>query len=402
MSKRLDTAPGGPALRDRDPSRVHWMELFFDLIFVALIGQLAHGLHEEPTVVGLAVFLALFASVWWSWVNLTFVVNASPDLTSRGLGAVMMVAMFAVGAIAVAAPEAIGERAPLFAAGNAVLRLLLLALWLRRTRGDGAAARSRVLIYNGMTALLWMVSAVLPAPVSFALWALALIVEVAMLVGTFRSWGGAAMARLDVEHLSERFGLLVIIVLGESVLTTVAAVNTHWSLDSAVAAALALAIVAFLAWSFFFHGADALRAGLDTLRERAHSRAIRDIIGFLPYPLLAGVTVIAGAIAVAIHHPGEPLPRVSAVSLCAGVALYYFTNALIAVRLGDDLSSVSVWATPAVALPLAIVPIALALPALAALAAVAVALAITAALTASLAHRRRRGPRGSEVTAGVA
>lgn len=401
MSNRLDSAPDAAALRDRDPSRVHWMELFFDLIFVALIGQLAHGLHAEPTVAGLAVFLALFASVWWSWVNLTFAVNASPDLTRRGLGAVMMIAMFAVGAIAVAAPETIGERAPLFAAGNALLRVLLLFLWLRRTRGEGAAARSRVLIYNGLTALLWIVSAVLPAPASFALWALALIVEVVMLVGTFRSWGGAAMARLDVEHLSERFGLLVIIVLGESVLTTVAAVNAHWSPDSAAAAALALALVSFLAWSFFFYGADALRVGLDTLREREHSRAIRDIVGFLPYPLLAGVTVIAGAIAVAIHHPGEPLPGVSAVSLCAGVALYYFTNALIAVRLGDDLSSVLVWATPAVALPLAIVPIALAFPALASLAAVVVVLAITATVTASLAHRRRQRPRRSAATAGV-
>src|SRR6185437_14990180 len=60
--------PRLPVAGDRDPSRAHWMELFFDLVFVALVGQLAHGLHAEPSFGTLAVFVALFASVWWSWV----------------------------------------------------------------------------------------------------------------------------------------------------------------------------------------------------------------------------------------------------------------------------------------------------------------------------------------------
>ena len=109
--------PRLPVAGDRDPSRAHWMELFFDLVFVALVGQLAHGLHAEPSFGTLAVFVALFASVWWSWVNLTFVVDVSPQLSRRRLSLVMLIAMFAVGALAVAAPEAVGDRAWLFAPG---------------------------------------------------------------------------------------------------------------------------------------------------------------------------------------------------------------------------------------------------------------------------------------------
>ena len=85
----------------------------------------------HPSFGTLAIFVALFASVWWSWVNLTFVVDVSPQLSARRLSIVMLIAMFAVGAMAVAAPEAVGGRAWLFAAGNSLLRVLLLAIWIR-------------------------------------------------------------------------------------------------------------------------------------------------------------------------------------------------------------------------------------------------------------------------------
>src|SRR3954447_22761184 len=151
---RTRSAESVPGVQDRDASRVFWMELFFDLIFVALVGQIAHTLHLHPSLGALGVFFALFASVWWSWVNLTFAVNIMSELTRRQLAVVMVSAMFAVGAIAVAAPEATGDRAWLFAAGNGVLRLVLLVLWIWQ-RWNLAASRWRILVYNGATAVLW-------------------------------------------------------------------------------------------------------------------------------------------------------------------------------------------------------------------------------------------------------
>jgi low temperature requirement protein LtrA len=373
---------------DRDPARVHWMELFFDLIFVALVGQLAHDLSHDPSFGSLALFFALFASVWWSWVNLTFAVNVMPELTRRTLALVMLVSMFAVGAIAVAAPEATGDRAWLFAAGNAVLRLVLLALWIRRSWGTGRASRVRVIVYNGVTAALWLASIWVPQPASFVLWAVAIVVEITLFVVSLSGWSGAVLERLNVEHLSERFGLLVIIVLGESVLSVVAALDLAWTVPSGVTAALGLVIASLLAWSFFLYGADAMVAGLKRLRDAGDFRAIRDTVAFLPFLLVSGVTVIAGALSIAIAHPEEPLPAVSATSLGGGIALFFATNAVISRRFGDPWQAVLRWAIPAIGLPIVLGFAALALPAEASVAAAVVILGIVVA-SAELGARRR-------------
>ncbi|HEV7183463.1 MAG TPA: low temperature requirement protein A [Leifsonia sp.] len=352
-----------PARSDRDPSRVHWMELFFDLIFVALVGQLAHVLREHPTLGTLFLFFALFASVWWSWVNLTFTVNVMPRLTRRQLSLVMLAAMVGVGAIAVAAPEAVGDRAWLFAAGNGMLRVVLLGLWIRRSWNNGRASRVRVLVYNGVTAALWIASIWLPHPFDFVLWAVAIVLEVTLLVASSRSWPQGVLAELNVEHLSERFGLLVIIVLGESVLTTVAALDTAWTVLAGVTAALGLVVASCLAWSFFIYGVDAMRSGLGALLAAGNVGAIRDTVGFLPFLLVAGVTIISGALSIAIAHPADPLPPASALSFGGGIALFYFTNAVISRRFGGEWPAVLRWAAPAVGLPIVLVFAGLVLPA---------------------------------------
>ena len=343
------------AASDRDPSRAHWMELFFDLIFVALVGQLAHGIHEHPSTSTLLLFVALFASVWWSWVNLTFAVNVMPWLTRRQLSAVMLAAMFAVGAIAVAAPEATGERAWLFAAGNAALRLVLLGLWVTQSwSSGGTASHIRVLVYNGLTAVIWLVSIWVPQPWNFMLWGLVIVVEVALLITSSRSWAARVLPNMNTEHLSERFGLLVVIVLGESVLTGVGALNESWSVAAGIAAILGLGVIALLAWSFFIYGTDAMSEGLERLREAGDFRGIRTTVGFLPFLIVVGVTAISGAISSAIQHPDEPLPQASAIALCGGIAIFYATNALVSLRFGRSLREVLGWAIPALVLALAL------------------------------------------------
>ncbi|HWU45888.1 MAG TPA: low temperature requirement protein A [Humibacter sp.] len=346
-------------MTDRDPSRVHWMELFFDLIFVALVGQLAHGLHSAPTFGTLLLFVALFATVWWSWVNLTFAVDVMPQLSRRTLALVMLVSMFGVGAIAVAAPEATTDRAGLFAAGNAVLRLVLLVLWVRQQWSNGLGSRLRVSAYNGLTAALWLASIAVPRPFDFALWSLAIVLEVVLLITSSSRWASRVLGRLNVEHLSERFGLLVIIVLGESVVSIVAALDAALTLAAVITAGLALVTVSLLAWSFFLYGADAMRAGLAKLRDEGNDRAIRDTVAFLPFLLVSGVTAISGALAIAITRPATTLPAASAVSLGGGIALFYFTNAIISRRFGIAWREVFRWAVPACGLPLILIVVAL-------------------------------------------
>jgi len=367
------------------------MELFFDLVFVALVGQLAHGLHVHPSFGTLAIFVALFASVWWSWVNLTFVVDVSPQLSARRLSIVMLIAMFAVGAMAVAAPEAVGGRAWLFAAGNSLLRVLLLAIWIRMSWANGTASRVRIVAYNGVTAVIWLVSIALPAPAIYVLWTVAIVIEIVLLTVTSGAWSSLALDRMNVEHLSERFGLLVIIVLGESVLSIVAAVSDAWTLAAGIVGALGLLLTAGLAWSFFLYGVDAMTSGLEKLLEAGDARGIRDTVGFLPFLLLAGVTALSGALAEAIARPAEPLPAALAVSLGGGIALFYLTNAIIARRYGDPWGRVLRWAIPAVALPALLAVAALWLPAAASVGCGVLILAFVVT-SSELASRARRLP----------
>ncbi|SFR69584.1 Low temperature requirement protein LtrA [Microbacterium azadirachtae] len=377
-----------PPESERDPTRADWMELFFDLVFVALVGQLSSGLHHEPTFAQLGVFLALFASVWWSWVNLTFAINIQAHLSRRVLAAFMLVAMAAMGAIAVAAPEALGERAWLFALGNASMRALLLALWARSNWAGGGLARVRIVAYNGVTGLLWLVSAFTPEPVRSVLWALAIALEILLLVLTAPSLL-RRLGTLNVEHLADRFGTLVIIALGETVLAIIVALSAHLTPLSAAAAVCSLVVAAGLAWASFLFGVSSMRDGLELLSSRGDSRGIVTTFAFLPYALVSGIMLLSGAVSVAIADPDAVLPPAVATAFGVGVALFYATNATIALRYGTPWRRVLPWAAPAVLLPLAVGAAALTLPAFLAIG--IMALTLVAIVTMSEVRRRLSG-----------
>jgi low temperature requirement protein LtrA len=376
-----------PLRIQRDASRADWMELFFDLVFVALVGQLSLSLHRDPTFTDLAVFLALFASVWWSWVNLTFTVNVQAELSRRALAGYMLAAMAAVGVMAVAAPDALTERAWLFALGNAALRAVMLALWVRRSWNTGLVSRLRILAYNGGTAAIWLVSAFTPSPYRFVLWALAIAIEITLLIvsspGLLRRLGG-----VNIEHLADRFGTLVIIALGESVLAIVVALSATLTPLSAVVAVLSFVITAGLAWAMFMFGIDAMRTGLEQLVARGDARGVVETVAFLPFMLVAGVMVLAGAVSLAIEDPTAALPPAAAASLAGGVILFYGTNAVISLRFGTPRRDVLSWVAPAVVVPLVVGFAALVIPALWAVAAIAATIVGIATLSEVRAKRR--------------
>jgi low temperature requirement protein LtrA len=356
-------------------------------VFVALVGQLSLSLHHDPTFTDLAVFLALFASVWWSWVNLTFTVNVQAGLSRRALAGYMLAAMAAVGVMAVAAPEAVTDRAWLFALGNAALRAVMLALWVRRSWNTGLVSRLRILAYNGGTAVIWLVSAFTPSPYRFVLWALAIAIEITLLIvsspGLLRRLGG-----VNIEHLADRFGTLVIIALGESVLAIVVALSATLTPLSAVVALLSFVITAGLAWAMFMFGIDAMRTGLEQLVARGDARGVVETVAFLPFVLVAGVMVLAGAVSLAIEDPMAALAPAAAASLAGGVILFYGTNAVISLRFGTPRRDVMSWVAPAVVVPLAVGFAALVIPALWSVAAIAATIVGIVTLSEVRAKRR--------------
>ena len=373
----------------REPGRVHWMELFFDLVFVAFIGQLAHGIHGNPGWPEFGTYILLFFPAWWAWVNIVSVINLLPALTSRVLGLAMVAAMAAAGLMAAAAPEAFGERAWAFSLANAAMRVLLLILWLHEHRQYSSAQPWRIWIYNGGTAALWLLATFLPLPLAVILWAVAIAVEVGMiaasrLIGAQQNLGG-----INLEHAAERLGLFVIIVLGESIFTIVSELARDWYPGPALAAALGFVIVALLGWAFFQYGTGTLAMGLEQLRSRNDFTGILQTTLFMPFALVLGVTSIAAAIATAIPAPFARLPLGAAIALGGGLALFYGTNAIVSLRFGLPLRAILPWGIPAVAAALVLVPLGARLPAAVVL---GIAVALLLLLTAQAEVNARRRP----------
>ncbi|MEO7006383.1 MAG: low temperature requirement protein A [Terrimesophilobacter sp.] len=367
--------------------RVDWIELFFDLAIVALVTELASGLHGDPGPVQFVTFLAWSIPAWWAWVNVMVCINALPTLPPRMASMALLVVMAAVGLMAASVTETT-ERVWAFALANGVLRLVLLALWVYRAK-RARHPMLRTFIYNGVSAVLWIASAFVPVPYDFAVWAVAILIEVLLLRA-----GTGSLSRyvtVDVTHGSERLGLFMIILLGESVLSVVTALSAHWNAISAIAAVFSFAAIALIAWGFFVAGGNVIEDGMAQLDKRGNVAALLDTVMLIPYLIVASVTMLSAGIATAIDHPTQHLPLGAAICLGGGLALFYLTNAVVMARYGSTPGRILPWAVPAVILPSAIVALGSTVTAIAALAATAAIIVVVTVVSGANQRRLDRG-----------
>lgn len=303
----------------------------------------------------------------------------------------MLAAMATSALMAAPAPEALGERAWAFSLANGALRILLLVLWLLQHRAYSTEPSWRIWVYNGGTAILWLVAALLPLPGAVVLWALSIAIEVAMVANSNRIGTGTSMAGINIEHAGERLGLFVIIVLGEAVFSIVTEAAEYWRPETGLAAGLGFVIVALLGWAFFQYGMGTLSAGLEHLRSQGDLTGILATTLFLPFVLIVGVTSLAAGIATAIPAPFEPLPLGARIAFGGGIALFYATNAVLSLRYGQPPRTVLAWGVPAVVMALALVPLSATAPAAVVLG-LAVGLLLVTVYVEVKARRRIRSP----------
>jgi low temperature requirement protein LtrA len=235
------------AERDR---RATWLELFLDLVFVAAIAEVGLNLGNDPTAAGFGRFLALFLPIGWAWAGFTFYATRfdTDDLVYRLL---TLLGMFGVAALASAVPDALHGGQNRFVLAYVFVRVILIALYARAYRHVERArpvARWFMTMF-GIAVAAWLVSVAVPAPWKYALWALALAVEH---TAPIRAWQMLRDAPINLTHIPERFGLLVIIVLGEAVIAVVlGTAKVNWTVAS-VAAAFAGFLAAAAIWWLYF------------------------------------------------------------------------------------------------------------------------------------------------------
>ncbi|WP_406191431.1 low temperature requirement protein A [Streptomyces sp. NBC_01017] len=348
----MATISEAPQSATPDQRHADWLELFFDLVFVALAAQLSHSLHGDPSLRDFAILLALYFPPWWMWINFTVSANLFEDDSARRR-LLLLSAMACLAVMAAAVPDVAGERGPMYALGYAGTRFVLLGLWWPATRLSAPVRvpKWRPLSYCLVSGVLWAVSAFTPEPWRYVLWALLIVAEVALLI-TARGLPG----QLHKKHLVERVGLFVIIVLGESVFTLVTSTDHAWTARAGLTALLGFVLLAALWWSYFDFGVASAERTLDAAQGRQAYLLVRDTAGFLHFFVTASVICIAGGLATTVHEAGHHhLPEGAVIALAGGLALYHFTLACIALRYRSPLGRVATWAVPGVGIPVLVI-----------------------------------------------
>jgi low temperature requirement protein LtrA len=356
----------------REDERVAPLELFFDLVFVLALTQCTTLMYRTPTWKGLLEGVMVLGVLWWSWAGyawLTSVVDPEEGTVRLAMFAAM--AAFLVAALCV--PGAFGSEALLFACAYAAVRAAHIALFLIASRDDPALRRS-VLGLAGSTAIgvgLLLLASFAPHghPLQLALWGVALVLDFG---GPFLF--GAEGWRLVPGHFAERHGLIVIIALGESIVALGFGARPHIDVGVVAAAVLGVIVAAALWWVYFDVTAIIARRRLAQAPPgRERNEMARDSFSYLHFFMVAGIALLALGLKVTLFDVSRHLALVRALPLLGGAALYLLAHVAFRLR---NVHSLSVRRLLCALVLLALVPLAMQLPALATLAIMALLLTL--------------------------
>ncbi len=298
--------------------RVAPLELFFDLVFVFALTQVTQLMAGDPSWRGLGQGMLVLAALWWAWGAYAWLTNyiaAEEDRERLLMFAVM--AAFLVAALAV--PEAFDEHALLFAVAYAVARWLHIFIFAEANEDVDAADAIRRLARTALPApALLIISAFLDGTPQALLWVVALAIDFG---GPFVF--GVRGFRVSPGHFAERFSLIVIIALGESIVAIGTGIEGHIDAGVVGGALLGLVIACALWWAYFDVVALVSERHFREMRGEHLVRVARDSYSYLHLPMIAGIVLVALGVKKAIGHVEDPLKTVPAVALFGGIALYY-------------------------------------------------------------------------------
>ncbi|MEH0845777.1 low temperature requirement protein A [Micromonospora sp. CPCC 205711] len=376
----------GPAVAVAPGARVDKFEVFFDLVFVVSFFIITRATAIEVSGRSLLHALLVLAVLWWCWV--VHSMAATRLRLGEGFVPVLMVAaMASLFAFALALPQAFGDPQEGFAGpmvvavSYVVVRAVHLVLFLRAGRDNPSDRRHLIQFLPelvGSTVLL-LAAALVPAAIADpgragivrdVLWIIVVLVQ----YGTGIIAGAWGWTVASAEHWTERYDLILIIALGESIISVGIGGNVlgkpvTW--PAVLAAVLGIVFTAALWWAHFDVVGPAARIALHAATGHGRMTMARDAYAYLYLPMIAGIIMFsigseelvravtdpAGGLGEKVHGPALQL-------FYGGVICYLAANMLFQLRTLHTLSWTRVGVLVALA---AAVPVAHHLPALGAL-----------------------------------
>jgi len=254
-----------PRLRTLEPTggerHASWLELFFDLVFVLAVAQIAHILTDHSDWIGFLKFAALFFPIWYAWIGFTFYVDRfeTEEAAYRILMFAGMFGFIGLSQTLEGAFTAEGDRA--FIACY-VFVLLVLVIHYARAAYYVPLARPYCLQYVfGITAsiIVLLTSLFFEPPIRYVLWGISLLLQLGIPFFNIRA---TRLIPIDRSHIPERLGLFTIIVLGEAVVATAKGVGSvEWNAVTLITASLGFAMAVCVWWiNFDFVEDNAVRS----------------------------------------------------------------------------------------------------------------------------------------------
>jgi low temperature requirement protein LtrA len=356
--------------------RVTPLELFFDLVFVFAITQVTGFLAVNESAEGLLRGGLLLAALWWAWAAYAWLTNTL-DPEEGGVRLAVFASSGAMLIVALAAPSAFRAEALVFGVAYFIVRLLHVVLYAIAGRDD-PELRAAVLRFAPGAVLgpsLLVIASVFDGPAEIGLWVAALAIDYgSALLGHGRGW------RISPAHFVERHGLIIIIALGESIVSIgVGAAGLPLDATRIAAALLGMVVAAALWWSYFDWVIYVSQAKLTDATGPERAALARDLFSYLHMPMVFGIVLFALGMKQTLGHVDEPLGIIPAIGLCGGLALYMASHVAVRLRTGGGWGHGRPTATVALVV---LIPVATIVPALVALALAAAACAMLIAYEA--------------------
>ncbi|KAA2261816.1 low temperature requirement protein A [Solihabitans fulvus] len=299
------------------------LELLFDLSFVVAVaqgaGQLHHSLAEGQVAHGVIGYAVAFFAIWWAWVNFTWFASAydTDDVLYRLLTLVQIAGALVLAAGIPAAFERFDFTVPVI--GYVIMRLALLAQWLRAARDDpaGRPAALRYAVGVSVCQVAWILRLFLPVPWSWIAFVAIAIAD--LLVPLWAETRGSGTS-WHPGHIAERYGLFTLIVLGESISAATLAIQSGISdhgvsVPLMVIAAGGLILLFGLWWSYFKHDTVDDLDSLDTAAVWAY-------VHFGIFAAIAAVGAGLQVVAQTANHTTHLSPTAAAYTVAVPVAVF--------------------------------------------------------------------------------